>query len=205
MKIVFPVPQDNKRHRHCQKCFSEKVRDVVTDGKTFYHCEDCGGTYDRLIDFNPDRIWWVDPKTKEYWHESVGGFVFRDDEKILLIERTLFPYGLTIVAGHLGPDEDPMAGAIRELYEESGIKATEVNLFTEEDLLTDPCRSGADCHRWHLYTLQVLNPYPTINTDKEEGKNPQWLTINEALAEDLTFPTRYFLNKYGNSLLKTRH
>jgi len=202
MKIMFPVPQDNKRHRHCQKCFSEKVHDVALEGKTLYHCESCGGNYDRLIDFNPDRIWWVDPKTNEYWHESVGVFVYRDDEKILLIERTIYPYGLTLVSGHLGPDEDPMAGAIRELSEESGINANKVNLFTEETLLNDSCRGGADCHRWHLYTFQVLNPYPTIKTDEEEGKNPQWLTINDALSRNLIYTARYILEKYGNSLFK---
>lgn len=164
MKIMFPVPQDNRKHSYCKRCLSEKVNDVVVKGKTFYHCENCGGTYDRLIDFNPDRIWWVDPKTKEYWHESVGVFAIRDDEKILLIERTIYPYGLTMVAGHLGPNEDPIVGAIRELNEESGINTTNISLFTEEDLLKDPCRHGADCHRWHLYTYQVLNPYPAIPT-----------------------------------------
>lgn len=205
MKIMFPVPQDNKRHRYCQKCFSEKVRDVVLKGKIFYRCENCGSTYDRLIDFNPDRVWWVDPKTKEYWHESVGVFAIRDDEKILLIERTIYPYGLTMVAGHLGPNEDPIVGAIRELNEESGINTTNINLFTEEDILSDPCRGGADCHRWHLYIFRVVNPYPAIKPDKGEGKNPQWMTLNEALSEDLTYPTKYYLEKYGKSLLKIRH
>lgn len=147
----------------------------------------------------------MDPKTKDYWHESVGVLVFRDDAKILLIERTIFPYGLTIAAGHLGPNEDPMVGAIRELKEESGIDATKINLFTEEDLLKDPCRGGADAHRWHLYTYQVLNPYPPIKPDEGEGKNPQWLSVNEALSKDVTYPTRYFLEKYGNNLLKTRY
>jgi len=194
MKIPFPLPKDGKRHRYCQNCYSEKVKDIVVRGKRLYYCRACQQTHDRLIDLNPDRVWWVDKETKEYWHESVGIIVSRPDKKILLFKLIKYPYGYTIPAGHLDKGKDPKKMASQELLEETGIKSSKLNLLSEEDL-KEACRGGADYHRWHLFGFQ-LDKMVKISLDPEEGISPTWLTAKKALTKKLTFPTRYFLEKF---------
>lgn len=199
MKILFPLPKDDQRHRYCQNCYSEKVKDIIVKGKRLYYCSACRQTHDRLIDLNPDRVWWVDSKSKEYWHESVGVIVSRPDKKILLFNLTKYPYGYTIPAGHLDKGKSPEKMASIELLEETGIKSSKLTLLSEENL-KESCRGGADYHRWHLFTFQLTKKI-RLSIDPGEGTNPIWLTAKDALTKDLTFPTKHFLK---NSLFLTK-
>jgi len=113
-------------------------------------------------------------------HESVGVIITNGLKEVLLIERTIFPYGFTLPAGHVDLNEPPKIAAIRELKEETGIIAGDVELITEENLVGDACRSGADIHYWHLYKYKTTKEEKII-PDAHEGKNPVWLTIDEAL------------------------
>jgi ADP-ribose pyrophosphatase YjhB (NUDIX family) len=193
------LPTDGKRHRYCQNCLSEEVKDVIIKGKKYYRCDSCGQTHDRLIDIDPQLKWWIDEKTNEYCHESVGMLVIGPDKKILFIERTIFPFGHTIPAGHLEVGEKPDMAVLRELKEETGIIQSEATLFKEELITNDPCRRGADFHFWHLY-ITKLEGTPKIETDKDEGKNPVWFDLTQALEKKLTSPVRYFLEKYKDEI-----
>lgn len=200
MIVPFPLPTDNLRHRYCQNCYSEEVEDIVIDEKRLYKCNKCGKTFDRLIDIDPKLIYWVDKETKEYWHESVGVIVSNQKKQILLIERTIYPYGHTIPAGHLETGEIPEKAAIRELFEETRIKTSTLNHFIDEDIDIDPCRRGADKHRWHIYKY-LLKEEKKIAADIGEGKNPKWLSLTQSLQKKLTPPVLYLLKKYGDKLL----
>ncbi len=200
MKIKFTPPKDNKRHRYCQNCYSENVRNVERKGKVRYECEKCGNSYERLIDLDPRIKWWVDKKTKEYWHEGVGVFVVYKN-KILLFERTIYPYAYTIPAGHLDINETPDEAAVRELKEETSISLSKVNPFKVVDIANDKCRKGADYHKWHLYTA-LLDKLPSIKIQNTEGHKGTWVKLSEALKLDLTLPVRFFLRKYNKELLK---
>jgi len=196
MKIPFPLPVDDKRHRYCQNCYSENVHDEVIEGKQLYKCDNCGNTYDRLIDVDPKLVWWVDQKTKDYWHESVGVFVTNPKKEMLFIERTIYPYGFTIPSGHLEITEDPEDAAKKELVEETGIEAQILTYYKDIKIHKDPCRRGADSHLWHVYTYLLENRLDII-TNPGEGINPVWLTLNKALSKKLTPPVQYLLEKYG--------
>lgn len=198
MKINFPLPTDNRRHRYCQNCLSEKVHDVQIEGKNLYHCDHCLQTHDRLIDIDPKLVSWVDEKTQEYWHESVGVFVFDLDRKFLLIERTIYPYGLTIPSGHLESGELPRRAAERELFEETGIKTKKL-VFFKQTGVPDLCRRGADFHRWNIFTLIQSRPVKIV-TNKHEGKNPVWVNYQKVLQQKLAPPVRYLILKFGNQL-----
>jgi len=199
MKIPFPLPTDNKYHQYCPKCFSENINRVFEGEKTFYLCDDCHNKSPRLIVIDPKTVWWVDEKTKEYWHESVGVFVFNSENKALFFERTIYPFAFAIPAGHLDVGEDAEIAAKRELREETGIEAETLRLFSKEDVIGDKCRRGADNHRWHLYATRVGSIEKTEIND--EGVRPAWLTIDEALQKNLVYPVKYFIEKYGNNLL----
>jgi 8-oxo-dGTP pyrophosphatase MutT (NUDIX family) len=200
MKIIFTLPTDNKRHRYCQNCYSENVHDEWVNGRREYKCDDCHNKYDRLIDIDPQLVWWVDRETKEFCHESVAIFVSNPRKQILIIERTIYPYAFTIPSGHLEVGEIPEEAAKRELKEESNIDAKKLELFKELDIDFDLCLKGADVHWWHVYKYFQKRDMEII-VDPEEGKNPKWMSIDEALRHKLTPPVKYLLQTYGEKLL----
>ena len=198
MKINFEIPNDNTYHQFCPECYSENISKIEQDGKWFYKCAACGKISPRLIVIDPKIKYWFDQATKEYWHESVGIFIFNKKNEALFFERVMFPYAYTIPAGHHDVGESVEEAVKRELFEEANIKITKVKLFSEEDMLNDPCRRGADKHRWHLFT-GWLEDKPDIKIN-DEGLVPVWLSLDEALKKELTTPVRYFIEKYGNKL-----
>lgn len=198
MKIDFILPTDHQYHQYCPNCHSENINRIFEGEKTFYLCDDCQNTSSRLIVIDPKTVWWVDKTTKEYWHESVGVFVFNSKNKALFFERTIYPFAFAIPAGHLDTGEDTDTAAKRELQEETGIEVGSIKLFSEEDVIGDKCRRGADNHKWHLYTTKVEN-VDTIRIN-DEGVKPVWLTLEEALEKKLVYPVQYFIEKYGDKL-----
>jgi len=199
MKINFPLPNDNEFHQYCPTCHSENINRIFEGEKTFYFCDDCKNKSPRLIVIDPKTVWWVDEKTKEYWHESVGVFVFNENDEALFFERTIYPFAFAIPAGHLDTGEDAETAARRELQEEAGIEVADTKLFSEEDVIGDECRRGADNHKWHLYTAKVENVGEIKIND--EGIKPVWLSLEEALQKELVYPVKYFIEKYGDKLL----
>ncbi len=200
MKITFELPIDSKVHQYCTNCLQESVERVFVDGKTYYKCNNCQQTLPRSLVIDPQVTWWVDQETKEYWHESVGIIISNRNKKILLFDRKIFPFALTIPAGHLDADEEPLLAAVREVSEEVGATPLDVALFSQEDVIGDECRRGADAHRWSLFTGTLSDTTPlTLN---DEAADAVWLTIDEALNKELTYPLRYFLQKYGSQLIK---
>lgn len=190
----------NKEGQFCIKCHSMNVVRVFKAGLTYYHCGSCGKTLARSLVLDNQIVWWVDKVTKEYWHESVGIFVFNFENKALFFKRTIYPFTWAIPAGHLDAGEDAQIAVIRELFEETGIKigAHETKLFSEEDVIGDKCRRGADCHKWHLYTTRIKN-VATLKIN-DEGVKPAWLPLEYALQKEPVYPVKYFIEKYGNQL-----
>ncbi|MFA6285032.1 MAG: NUDIX hydrolase [Parcubacteria group bacterium] len=189
----------NKEGQYCIECFSEKVERVYKNNLTYYHCATCGKTSERSLVIDNKIVWWIDEATREYWHESVGIFVFNSENKVLFFERTIYPFAFAIPAGHLDIGEDAKMATRRELQEEAGIETNKITLFSEEDVLGDKCRRGADNHRWHLYTTSIKNNAEIKIND--EGIKPIWLSLKEALQKKLVYPVRYFIEKYGDKLL----
>lgn len=198
MKINFKIPGDNQYHQFCPECHSENISDIVDQGRTYYQCAACGKISPRLVIIDPKVKYWVDEATKEYWHESVGIFVFNKNNEALFFKRILFPFVYTIPAGHLDFDENIEEAVKRELFEETEIKIDQVKLFSEEDVLNDQCRRGADNHRWHLFVAR-LEGESEIKINRE-GLEPVWLSLPEALKKELSVPVKYFIEKYGKDL-----
>ena len=203
MKIDFPLPKDNCYHQLCLHCRSENIHRAFKAGKTVYVCADCQQEASRLLVIDPEIIWWIDKETKEYWHESAGIFLMNRERKILFFDRLIYPYALTIPAGHVDVNENPEETAKRELREETGIVIDSLILFSDEDVPGDKCRRGADNHKWHLYTAQIADSSASI-TLNDEGTNAAWLSLDQAEREELVYPVRFFVSKYGEKLLATQ-
>ncbi len=203
MKINFQIPDDSSYHQYCPNCHSEKISRTFVKSKTFYKCDNCKNTYPRLIVIDPKVVWWIDKKNNEYWHESVGIVLYNGEQEILFFKRTIYPFVYTIPAGHLDLNESLIEAIQREVREETGIRIDHkaVILFSEENILGDECRTGADNHQWHMFVYKTTDSQPPVKIN-DEGGLPIWLTIDKALKKELTVPVRYFLKKYKRELFK---
>ncbi len=135
-------------------------------------------------------------------HETVGALVQRpagQERLTLLFLRRKFPFLYTIPAGHLEYGRDPAAEMARELEEESGLAVDSAEALWPNDppLLRDPCRRGADWHRWRLYRVSALGA-PRLS---EEGRIIGWYRAGEVqdLADQdlLTAPVHTLFTRLG--------
>lgn len=199
MKLDFPWHADGKYHQYCISCHAETVQRAYEDPRTYYRCSTCGQRHERSIVIDPGLTWWI-ADDGEYWHESAGVFVRDPELKFLFFQRTLFPFALTVPAGHVDTGEEPGAAASRELREEVGITG-EPREIGRDEIVGDSCRRGSDAHLWHAYLL-VLNDSTEVEViEKDEGHRPVWLTLDEALREELTVPVRHAINTLSDELL----
>lgn len=194
------VPTDGAYHAYCWQCRQETTAPVEHEGLVHYACYTCGGIYPRRLVFDPEVGWWLD-ETGEYCHEAAGVFVRDPGRRFLFFERTGFPFGLTVPAGHLAPGEAPVLAAGRELFEETGLASGDALTWVgTSDIVGDQCRRGADVHRWHAFELR-LRHRPQVSI-ADEGRHPVWLTLTEALAHGPTPATAFVINRYGHVLAR---
>jgi len=115
--------------------------------------------------------------------------VLKNDDRFLLLKRFKEPNNnkYTPVGGKIDPFENPLNCAIRETYEETGIKVDSMKfcgLLTE----TSPINYNWICY---VYLAEIDNiPAPDCN----EGKL-QWINF-EQLLEIPTPKTDWFIYKY---------
>lgn len=193
MKLTFTPPRDGRSHTYCLRCQGEIDSRKPAAG-TPHRCPACGHGEDRALIIDPTVEWWT-AEDDEYWHEVVGVFLGNGRGEYLFFERTRFPYGLTVPAGHRDRGESRRRGASRELREETGIAVSDLALLGTDEVVGDQCRRGADAHLWHSF-IGRLPEGANVTVDSSEGKAPVWLTPETALSRELTFATRYVLTRH---------
>lgn len=202
MIIDFSITEDKNSHWYCIKCHVEAIERIMEAGKIKLKCRECGAIEDRSIHIDPKMVYWIDPVTKKYWHESVGIAVVNQNKELLFFERTAFPYVYSVPAGHLEAGEDPFNAANRELEEETGIKTDNLEFLFKVPLSGDSCRRGADDHVWNVYRVCVDSNNLAIRINKQEGKNPVWLCFDKVLKMELAVPVRKIIEENKAILLK---
>ena len=120
-------------------------------------------------------------------HTSVGMLVWKED-KLLLIERMKFPPGFAVPAGHVDADSTYEDAAKRELREEVGLEAENLELVLEEKMDNPYRREGGTWHNWKVYRV---NTNGEINRSKDETKQAGWYT--KAQIKELTDRTMKYL------------
>lgn len=185
-----------KNGQYCLDCYSEQVKRVYKNDLTYYYCSNCRKTLDRSLVIDNALSFWVD-KNNNYWHKSSGVIVIYED-KVLVQLRKIFPFSYSIPAGHVDKGEDPLTAAKRELLEETGINFNNLEFVESFEINADSCRRGSDDHQWNLYKVKVFSDSVNIS---DEASTYKWLTYDELCKEEnLTFPLKFILNKYGKSL-----
>ncbi|MCW7943558.1 hypothetical protein AAW14_16300 [Streptomyces hygroscopicus] len=197
MKLDF-VPShalcDGAVHQYCLRCHGESVTWRTTGGRRQCVCLTCGHVADRALVLDPEVRWWTDAEGG-YWHETAGVFVRDVRGRLLFFDRTAYPFGLTIPAGHVECREDPDGTAVRELLEETGIAGERLEYVDRIPVAGDGCRRGADAHLWHVYrTAGAVDEDLAVELGPE-GTSALWLTPDEALEHPVTYAVRRLLDE----------
>jgi 8-oxo-dGTP pyrophosphatase MutT (NUDIX family) len=122
-----------------------------------------------------------------------------ENRQTLLFLRRKFPFLYTVPAGHIEQGGDPEAEMRREATEETGmIVQTTIRLWPDEVLIfEDPCRRGANYHRWHVFDV-LAEGAPRLS---DEGRIIGWYSDDEiralAAARLLTAPVHQIFSRLG--------
>jgi len=109
--------------------------------------------------------------TKICDNKSVGMLIWKD-EKLLLIERKLFPFGF----------------APPETREEVGLKLRSLKLVIEGRKDNRCRREGGGWHYWKIYKVEIEGD---LNPSKDEAKQAGWYSKDDI--KKLTDKTRLYL------------
>ena len=135
---------------------------------------------------------------KGLWHREVAVWVVNNRNEILLQKRSAlkkqYPNKYAICAGHIDIGEQPIEAAIRELYEETGIKviANElemIGLFKNEQ--------SNNNHYKYTYLIKTNKEINDMTMQEEEVSELKYITIKELEEmianqdENLTFSKKY--------------
>lgn len=120
--------------------------------------------------------------------------IVRKNDQVLFIERKKYNPGFALPAGHQDGDSAKDA-AIKELSEEVGLTATEIQEVLVKDLQNPCSREGGANHRWTVF--EVKNWHGDIVPSEDEAKQAVWL--DAAQIKELALRLEKFIEKNGLS------
>lgn len=199
LKRVRAALEQSPTGTFCFVCGRPDPEDIRTGTGQLFRCS-AGHESPRAYIFDGKAV--HDFASDRLIHETAGALVQRpsgDEQLTLLFLRRKFPFLYTIPAGHLEINQDPAFEMARELDEEAGlvVESAEPLWPVHPPLLYDPCRRGADWHRWRLYRVSALGT-PRLS---DEGRIIGWYRESEvqALAAQklLTAPVYALFERLG--------
>ncbi len=108
-------------------------------------------------------------------HYSIGALI-KKDNKYLLIDRNVLPYGFACPAGHVDGEETPEKAIRREVNEETGLIVESLKLTISGELDGNWCSKGITTHYWYIFECKVSG---NLNRDERETKSVGWYSREE--------------------------
>jgi phosphoglycolate phosphatase-like HAD superfamily hydrolase/ADP-ribose pyrophosphatase YjhB (NUDIX family) len=123
---------------------------------------------------------------------TVGGLVFRDDGRMLMVRTAKWSDRWGIPGGKIEWGEASEAALRREMWEETGLKVEDVRFVLVQDAIHPP-EFYKDAHFLLLnYTCRVAGtPEVQLNDEAQEFR---WVTMEEARRLPLNQPTQVLLD-----------
>ncbi|HAV11037.1 MAG TPA: hypothetical protein DCX32_00600 [Candidatus Moranbacteria bacterium] len=125
-------------------------------------------------------------------HKSAGAIIKNDKGKILMLERTKFPFGWACPAGHVDEGEKPEDAMVREVWEETGLSVKEYELLFHEFVEWNECSRGVRGHDWSLFEAIEWEGEAVSNS---ESKNMKWVGVDEIKGLELEPVWKYWFEK----------
>jgi 8-oxo-dGTP pyrophosphatase MutT (NUDIX family) len=177
----------------CMKCRTPALDRIEVDDRELYICRNCGHEDGRALYTKGLRVDFLEDGSPK--HYSVGALI-KNGEKILVIERRVWPYKYGLPAGHVDEHEDGDHAIVREMQEELGVSLDDFEVIAHEpQLVGDKCRKGADVHDWALYRCQA--DVGAVQNRSDEAKRLLWVTSLEASSLDFAFASGHMLRSVG--------
>eukprot|EP01132_Coremiostelium_polycephalum_P005830 gene5830-7255_t len=154
------------------------IQTAVNQGFEFHHCQ---SDYIMLTKWIPSDVNRLPQYTSHFI--GCGGVVINDRNEILLITEKQRPDKWKIPGGSLDPGEDICGTAVREVFEETGVKTEFVSVLGFRQL------HNYAFNRGDIYFVCALKPLSLeINLDENEIAFAKWAPIEEFLNLQTPYP-----------------
>ena len=133
----------------------------------------------RLKPYKPEiykssKIKYQDKNKFKIYHKSVGAII-ADKDRILMIDRKIYPFSWALPAGHINEGEAPEKVLFREVKEETNLDVKDYKLLFHEFIEWNKCSRRVKGHDWYVYKIKSWEGKAELN-DKEE-KSISWVKI----------------------------
>lgn len=171
--------------KQCIKCFSENISTVMEKDHLFYYCSNCREKNSRIIDHDGNNFSTTENNLIK--HTAVG-IIIEKNNKILLIKRQQYPYGLGIPACHIHHKES-IDSALTRLFRNKikGEMSSKKIIFNQT--IIDPCRYGGELHEWSLFKCNVKN--------LQNNRDLVWILKSKLEKQHLIHSAQTLLSRLG--------
>ena len=136
--------------------------------------------------------------TEQFPISTVGGLIFDDDRRVLMIRTQKWSHLWGIPGGKIKWGERSEDALRRELKEETGLDITDIRFVLVQDCIHSK-EFYRDAHFLLLnYTCRATGSAPPV-TLNDEAQAFRWVTLAEAMGMELNRPTRVLLEEVGGS------
>ncbi|MBT3321620.1 MAG: RNA pyrophosphohydrolase [Anaerolineae bacterium] len=130
-------------------------------------------------------------KKTQTFRAGVGALILNKDGLVLGFERKDFPNEWQFPQGGLDEGEDLLEAVKREIYEETGIKASDIKLLAKAPRPTVyefPNKSPhrGQVHHWFLFRLESSDEAITLG-DQKEFHAWKWVSMDEMIENVVSF------------------
>ncbi|WP_280378014.1 RNA pyrophosphohydrolase [Nocardia wallacei] len=130
------------------------------------------------------------PPKGQYFRANAGALILNTDSKALVLQRIDIPGAWQLPQGGLKSHEEPFDAALREINEETGIEASEIELLAEYPEwiayeLPPEARSEktgrGQVQRWFVFRFNGSDRDIDLEKDEQEFSEFHWVELAEVV------------------------